>query len=331
MRRRVTALDVARAAGVSKWTVTRAFKPGASIAEESRQRVMVAAESLGYRPNLLARGLATRSTQQVAVLVDDFANPHKLPFLETLTASLQAEGLLAVLININESYGHIGALMDADQRQADAAVLLGTDFPDESLLDGGRHVSAPDLFVLARDSTIASIPSVSCDAPASIAEIGRHLLDKRYRRPGFMPGPRTLSTALGRRRCFAAFWRRQGVGEPLELAAGGYSRQAGAAALRAYLSGVPANERIDVLMCENDILAMGAMDVARSEFGLTIPRDLAFVGYDDNDFAAAPAYDLTTYRQPIAQMCTAVIAMIKGERKSESLRLPGQLIVRGSA
>jgi len=324
-------LDVARAAGVSKWTVTRAFKPGASIAEESRRRVMAAAEGLGYRPNLLARGLATRSTQQVAVLVDDFANPHKLPFLETLTASLQAGGLLAVLININDSCGHVGALMDADQRQVDAAVLLGTDFRDETLLEGGRHVSAPDLFVLARESTIASIPSVSCDAPASIEEIGRHLLSKGYRRPGFMSGPRTLSTALGRRRCFAAFWRRQGVGEPLELPAGCYSRRAGAAALRAYLSGARAGERIDVLMCENDILALGAMDAARSEFGLTIPHDLALVGYDDIDLAAAPAYDLTTYRQPLAEMIMAMVEMIRGRRKPESLRLRGRLVERGSA
>jgi LacI family transcriptional regulator len=206
VRRTVTALDVARAAGVSKWTVTRAFTPGVSIAEASRRRVMAAAEGLGYRPNLLARSLATRSTQQVAVLVDDFANPHKLPFLETLTASLQAAGLLAVLININESYGHVGALMEADQRQVDAAVLLGTDFRDEMLLEGGRQVSAPDLYVLARESTIASIPSVSCDARASIEEIGRHLLNRGYRRPGVRSGPPS-----GGARAWASCWRSRPV------------------------------------------------------------------------------------------------------------------------
>jgi LacI family transcriptional regulator len=331
MRRRVTALDVARAAGVSKWTVTRAFKPGASITEESRRRVMAVADSLGYRPNLLARSLATQSTQQVAVLVDDFANPHKLPFLELLTASLQSEGMLAILININESFDHAVALMDADQRQIDAAILLGTDFRDEMLLDGDRSISTPNLFVLARESTIASIPSVSCDGPASIEEIGSYLLGKGYRRPGFLCGPRTLSTALGRRRCFAAFWRRHGVEDLPELSAAGYSRQAGAQTLRAYLSGVRAGERIDVLMCENDILALGAMDVARSEFQLTVPQDLALVGYDDIDLAAAPAYDLTTYRQPLAEMVAAMVEMIQGRRKLESLRLRGRLIERGSA
>jgi LacI family transcriptional regulator len=331
MRRRVTALDVARAAGVSKWTVTRAFKPGASITEESRRRVMAVADRLGYRPNLLARSLATQSTQQVAVLVDDFANPHKLPFLEILTACLQSEGMLAILININKSFDHAVALMDADQRQIDAAILLGTDFRDEMLLDSGRSISTPSLFVLARESTIVSIPSVSCDGPASIEEIGSYLLRKRYRRPGFMSGPRTLSTALGRRRCFAAFWRRHGVADLPELPAGTYSRPAGAEALRAYLSRTPPAERVDVLMCENDILAFGAMDVARGEFRLKIPDDLALVGYDDNEFAAAPAYDLTTYRQPIEAMVAAVVDMIRGKARPESLRLRGQFVERGSA
>jgi DNA-binding LacI/PurR family transcriptional regulator len=251
--------------------------------------------------------------------------------LELLTASLQSEGMLAILININESFDHAVALMDADQRQIDAAILLGTDFRDEMLLDGDRSISTPNLFVLARESTIAAIPSVSCDGPASIEEIGSYLLGKGYRRPGFLCGPRTLSTALGRRRCFAAFWRRHGVEDLPELSAAGYSRQAGAQTLRAYLSGVRAGERTDVLMCENDILALGAMDVARSELQLTVPQDLALVGYDDIDLAAAPAYDLTTYRQPLAEMVAAMVEMIQGRRKLESLRLRGRLIERGSA
>lgn len=331
MRRRINAQDVARAAGVSKWTVIRAFKPGASIAEASRRRVMEIADSLGYRPNLLARSLATQSTQQVAILVDDFANPYKLPFLELLTKKLQNEGMLAILININESFDHPEALIDADQRQIDAAILMGTDFRDEMLIDRDRNIPMPRLLVLARESTIASIPSVSCDGPASIEEIGGYLVRKGYRRPGFMSGPRTLSTALGRRRPFVAFWQRHGMADLPELPAGTYDRLAGAAAMRSYLSRTPPAGRVDVLMCENDILAFGAMDVARSEFGLRIPSDLAIVGYDDDEFAAAPAYDLTTYRQPIEAMVAAMVDMIVGRRPLESLQLRGQLVERGSA
>lgn len=115
MMRTATATDVALAAGVSKWTVNRAFKRDASIAEGSRSRVLAAADSLGYRPNLLARSLTTKSTQQVAVLVDDFANPHKLPVLRLLTAALQRERLVAILLNIDGQNGHVDAIRDADQ------------------------------------------------------------------------------------------------------------------------------------------------------------------------------------------------------------------------
>ena len=205
--KRATAQNVAMEAGVSKWTVIRAFTPGASITEASKAKVLEAAERLNYRPNLLARSLATNSTHQVAVLVDDFANPHKLPFLEKLTASLQAEGLVTILININQHYSHVHAILNADQRQVDAIVLFGTAFRDEMLTDHKLGRGGPPMFVLARDSQIEGVPAISCDAVVAIAEIGKHLLERGYRRPGFMAGARTLSTALGRRRNFKEFWR----------------------------------------------------------------------------------------------------------------------------
>src|SRR3954464_2329565 len=120
MGRRATAKEVAQAAGVSKWTVIRAFTPGASITEETRAKVLKVAQKLNYSPNLLARSLATNLTNQVAVFVDDFGNPHKLPFLEKLTERLQAEGLIVMLININRYFDHVHALLNHNQQQVDA-------------------------------------------------------------------------------------------------------------------------------------------------------------------------------------------------------------------
>lgn len=326
---RATAADVARAAGVSKWTVTRAFTPGASIAEDSRESVLKEAAKLGYRPNLLARSLATKTTNLVAVLVDDFANPYKLPVLELLTQALQAEQMAAILININRHFDHVEAVLDADQRQVDAVVLLGTDFHDEKLNDPALPPSRPPLYVLARESTIAHIPSISCDARLSMQAINEHLWARGYRKPGFMSGPKTLSTALGRKSHFLAFWQETGAEVP-ELFAGSYDRHDAARVLRAYLQTTPAAERVDVLMCENDALALGAIETARHEFGLRIPEDLAIVGYDGDELAASPLFDLTTYRQPMQEMTEALVDMLKGRRERESLTLKGELLVRGS-
>lgn len=326
---RATAADVARAAGVSKWTVQRAFTPGASIAEDSRERVLREAAKLGYRPNLLARSLATKTTNLVAVLIDDFANPYKLPVLELLTQALQAEQMAAILININRHFDHVGAVLDADQRQVDAVVLLGTDFRDEKLNDQTLPPSRPPLYVLARESTIAHIPSISCDAQLSMQAINDHLWARGYRKPGFMSGPKTLSTALGRKNHFLAFWQEKGIEVP-ELFAGSYDRHDAARVLKDYLQMTPTAERIDVLMCENDALAMGAIETARYKFGLSIPDDLAIVGYDGDELTASPIFNLTTYRQPMQEMVEALVDILKGRRKREPLTLEGELLVRGS-
>jgi LacI family transcriptional regulator len=329
--KRATAQNVAIEAGVSKWTVIRAFTPGSSITETSKAKVLAAAETLDYRPNLLARSLATNLTHQVAVLVDDFENPHKLPFLAKLTARLQAEGLVALLVNINDHYNHVHAILNADQRQVDAIILFGTAFRDETLNDRSLGRGGAPMFVLARDSQIEGVPAVSCDADIAIAEIGRHLLDRGYRRPGFMCGPRTLSTALGRRRNFKAFWQRERNVDLVEIAAERYSVHAGAESARAYLEKTPAAERVDVLMCENDALAFGALDVIRSEFALRVPQDIAVVGFDDTSLAASPAYGLTTYEQPLSEMIDTTIAMILGRREKMTANIRGRLVVRTSS
>ena len=331
MGKRATAREVALVAGVSKWTVIRAFTPGASITEASRQKVLAAADRLNYSPNLLARSLATNLTHQVALFVDDFTNPHKLPFLEKLTEQLQAEGLIAMLVNINRHFNHVNALLNADQRQVDAVILCGTAFRDETLNNRKLGAGTPPMFVLARNSQIEGVPAVNCDAELALQEIGDYLYAKGYRRPGFMQGAQTLSTALGRKRNFKSFWNQKGIDNVVDLSAERYSAEAGAAAIREYLTNTPPGNRIDLLMCENDILAVGAMDTIRSEFGLRVPEDIAVVGFDDVPLSAAPAYNLTTYQQPIEEMVKAIVEMILGKREKATIQMQGKLVPRGSA
>lgn len=330
MRKRATAKEVAEAAGVSKWTVIRAFKPGASIADDAKKRILDAAERLNYSPNLLARSLSTNVTNQIAVFVDDFANPQKLPFLEVLTERLQAEGLVAVLVNINNHFDHVHAVLNADQRQVDAIVLLGTAFRDETLNDRRLGPGMPPMFVLARDSQIEGVPAVVCDSELGLREVVGHLHERGYRRPGFMTGASALSTALKRRHFFEQFWAERGVTEIVDLSADRYSFADGSHSVRQYLKNTPADERIDVLMCENDILALGALETIRGEFGLSVPKDIAVVGFDNYELGQAPSFGLTTYEQPRREMAEAIVGMIKGEIARETIQLPGRLVVRTS-
>jgi LacI family transcriptional regulator len=332
LKRNVTSADVARRADVSKWTVIRAFTPDAQIAPDTRERVLRAAADLNYQPNLLARSLATKRTNLVGVLVDDFTNPYKLPTLERLTAGLQAAGMMAILININQHYDHIEALTNAKQRQLDAIVLFGTGFRDEMIDQFNSTTSANlPIYVLARDSTIDTVRSVTCDSNHALQQICGYLHARGYRRPGFMAGPRTLSTALGRRKGFKDFWKQRSIELVAELRVDRYDQKDAGAVMRDYLATGRASQRFDVLMCENDILAIGALDIARSEFGVQIPSEMAICGFDDIDLAGMHGFSLTTYRQPYEKMVDALVEMIAGQREPQTLRLPGELVTRGSA
>jgi len=328
--RKATASDVAREAGVSKWTVARAFTAGASISPHSRESVMAVAQRLGYRPNLLARSLSTKRTHQVAVMVDDFANPHKLLALEMLTAELQANNLMAMLIHIGEAFDDTHAFLTADQRQVDAVVMFGSGFRASTLQQTQRDDSPP-LYVLARESTIDGVPSVSCDVEPSMGEIVAHLAGKGYRRPGFMSGPKPLLTQVGRQQYHAKHWLKRGIDNIVEIPSGQYSLDAAQKALRHYLRSTPEAERIDALVCENDVLALGAIDVARHEFGLQVPGQLAIVGYDGIELGRLASFGLTTYEQPMREMVRVLVEMILGQREPASLALRGRLILRQSA
>jgi LacI family transcriptional regulator len=327
MSKRATANDVASLAGVSKWTVIRAFTPGASITDASRKKVLAAAKNLHYSPNLLARSLATNLTHQVAILVDDFTNPHKLPFLERVTALLQPGGRVATLININTANDHVSAMMQAEQRQVDAIIVFGTSFQDTALQDGRFTKSFPDLYVLARDSEVEVMTSVNCDTELAMQEICDHLAKTTYQAPCFMSGPKTISTALGRRQYFMDFWARK-LGHAIpEIRAERYSASSGSDSMRAFLQDQNA---IDLIMCENDILACGAKDVMVHEFGKRVPQDIAIVGFDNIELSGAHPYRLTTYEQPMDEMAGALVDMILGRRPKKPATFPGKLIVRQS-
>lgn len=95
----------------------------------------------------------------------------------------------------------------------------------------------------------------------------------------------------------------------------------GNSGLLAYLQALPCEAWPDIVICENDVLALGAIDAVRHGLGLRVPQDIAVTGFDDIPNAASPAYDLTTYRQPITQMANALVKVLEGGgRKDEFCR-----------
>ena len=323
----VTADDVAAAAGVSRWTVARAFKKDASISRQSRERVIAAAEALGYAPDLMASSLASDRSNLIALITNDFNNPHKLVLLERLTRILWSRGWGTLLVHMSDSEDASAALLAASQRRVDAAVVIGTRFDDKMLETalGARRLKK--LVIFARYSQNPNTLTIACDDVIAMRQMADHLLERGYHRPVFLAGPDTQSAKLHRKSTFIEYWQeRTGTVVP-SINAAAYDFGPAIDRVTALLQDRDAASRPDVLVCENDIIAIGAMDAIRYRMGLRVPQDIAVTGFDDIPLSSSPAYQLTTYRQPITAMAERLLDVLEG-KLTHDVALPGQFIAR---
>ena len=328
--RKVTAEDVAELAGVSRWTVNRAFKPHAPISKKNLEKVLTAAKSLGYAPNLIASGLASNKTGLVALFVNDFLNPHKLPLINQITDAIQNDGRAAIITNINKSEKPSNALVSANQRRVDATVLIGTGF-DEVLVSTTLNPELIDnLILFARESNHPNTTSICCDDKRAIQEILTFMIARGYRKPLFLTGPFDPLSHMTRRDTFSEECQLKGLSHHI-MNIGSYDRERSLNAVYGYLSDKPKSEHPDMIICENDILALGAIDAVRYKLKLRVPEDIAITGFDDIDISASPAYDITTYQQPIDKMVSCLMDTLNSPdlTKHKSL-FAGKMIPRSS-
>ncbi|WP_275787617.1 LacI family DNA-binding transcriptional regulator [Pararhizobium gei] len=328
----ITADDVADEAGVSRWTVNRAFRKDASISPKSLEKVRAAAERLGYVPDLRAASLASDRSNLVALLIDDFANPHKLVMMERLTRILRREGWDILLVNTLDraDVGH--ALLNAGQRRVDAVILIGAQF-DDDVLEAALHARRfRKLIIFARSSRNPNTISIAVDDIEAMNKIANYVNERGYRRPMFVAGPRTSSAHLLRKETFVEYWRQHFGSAPETVQVSAYDPALASDVVENALSGRNPSMLPDILVCENDSLAIGATDVIRHKLGLRIPEDIAITGFDDVPQAGNPNYNLTTYRQPLTEMVEYLVRVLANPDQTNLDRLfTGELVSRRSA
>jgi DNA-binding LacI/PurR family transcriptional regulator len=329
-KRLATANDVARRAGVSQSAVSRAFTPGASVSEETRARVLEAARALGYRPNALARAMITRRSRIIGVAMANLHNLFYPDVLETLSRGLRARGYQVLLFTPEAGRSADPMLREVLDWRVDGLILASTTL-SSALAEECRAAGIPVL-LFNRTARAAEVSSVTGENLRGGRVIAEFLLAGGHRRPAFIAGIENSSTSRDRERGFNALLAERGAPPPLREI-GHYRFDAAAAAARRLLA---REDRPDAIFCANDLMAAAAMEVARHEFALRIPRDLSVVGFDDTTPAQWPSFSLTSFEQPAAPMVEAAIALITEmietpEAPVRHVVLRGDLMVRGSA
>ena len=219
--------DVARAAGVSQSAVSRAFTPGARIAEATRAKVMAAADALGYRPNLLPKILQTNRSGIVAVVVGGFYNPYFAMTLEAFSKALTARGLQMLLVRV-ESDRKLDSVVSQLAGYRVDAVVSALALTSQEAADQLSKLRIP-IVTLNSDLSGDWIRSVSSDNFAAGEAAARLLSERGGTRFGFVAGPGDSPAQVAREAGFARGLEKQGL-PPALRAGGGYDYASGAGA-----------------------------------------------------------------------------------------------------
>jgi DNA-binding LacI/PurR family transcriptional regulator len=326
---RATAHDVARLAGVSQSTVSRTFSNNSRISQATRERVMKAAEQLGYHPNILARSLLTHESRLIGIVMAGIDTAFAPYVLENVTLRLQAAGYRSILFNVGRAQDADDLLPSALAYQVDGLIVASA-LVSEAMAARCASLETP-LVLFNRSVPDSSVNSVTADNVAGGRLVAQAMIDAGVTRPAFITGRERSSTSQDRERGFIKGLADAGFGEPVRII-GDYAYEAGVRAARSMMT---AGKRPDGIFAASDLIAMGVMDTVRYEFGLRVPQDVCVVGFDDIPEAARLAYQLATVRIDFDAMIDKTLSILHDHLETpgtdpEQVTVPVTFIERSS-
>lgn len=326
---KITAMDVARLAGVSQSAVSRVFTPGASASKATVEKVRAAAEQLGYRPDPLARAMITGRTRIIGLVVAYLENQFYPVAIELLSRALQEKGYHVLVFMAENSTEKVPQVMQELLDYKVDGIITASVAVTNDLTARCRAAGIP-VVMFNRGQDAAGLSEVTSDNLAGGRRAAQHLVDTGHRRIAHIMGWQGSSTGRDRARGFCEGLSDAGQ-EPFAMIDGMYSREHAARATRDLMAGP---DRPDAIFVGNDHMAFAVMDTLRYELGLLVPDDVSVIGYDDVPLAGWPSYSLTTIRQPVRRMVEATVDIllnqIEGETAPSRIRIDGPLIERGS-
>lgn len=322
---RISINDVARLAGVSKSTVSRALGHG-PVSDQVRSRVEAAVRQSGYRPNLMARRLRSQHSGILGLVVADIRNPFFTALIHAVEEVAYRAGMRVILCNTDEDPEREALYLQLMQEERIAGLIFAPTRVMVGRLDE-LELDCPTVLV-DRAAAVSRHDAVLLDNAAAMAELVGHLLARGHRRIGGLFGS-TSTTAAERRDGYLAAMRAHGL-EPdyREVAP---TAEAAIGAVGDWLAG---SARPQAIVASNSLLLMGALKAARGA-GLRIPADLALAGFDNERWTELVEPGITVVEQPVEEMGRAAIALLLERLRAPQLPvrrlvLQGRCVVRGS-
>ncbi len=324
---RPTQQDVARRAGVSRALVSLVMRGGDHVASATRDRVLKAADELGYRPNALARSLARRQSRAIGVLINDVSNPYFGEMYSFLAREAERVGLdLLVAPGLRSPRGETGLLDTLLEHQVAGLLLLSPSIRESSL---SAYCSVSPTVVIGREVSLSSVDVVTIDEALGARLVVSHLAALGHERIVHITGGSDNRPALDRAAAYRQAMRELGLSP--ELVPGVFAPSGGRDGVRALLD---RGDLPSAIFAANDLVAVGAIGALRS-VGLRVPDDISVVGYDDSQLASLDLVNLTSVQQPLARFGQLAVELLlermAGRRQgSRTERIPPTLVVRST-
>ncbi|MEV5407446.1 LacI family DNA-binding transcriptional regulator [Thermopolyspora sp. NPDC052614] len=327
---RPTLKDVAREAGVSIKTVSRALNDEPRISPETRERVLRVVDTLGFRPNVLARHMrAGARDQAVALVIPELANPFFASVAAGVESVIREHGLTLIVGSSDERPDRERLLVTSFlDRQAAAVLIVPVASGDHAYLRPERRRGMPIVFI-DRPPVRMTADCAVTENFAAAREGVAHLIRHGHRRIAFLGDlPHNLYTRQERLRGYRAALEDAGLPfDPRMVAHGHHPQEFAAAALDLIARPTPPT----AIFAANNFACMGALKA----LSRTRRRDLALVGFDDFDLADAFDPAITVLAQDATHLGVAAaqmaISRLSGERsRARTVKLPARLIPRGS-
>jgi DNA-binding LacI/PurR family transcriptional regulator len=298
----VTLKDVAELAGVSRSAVSRTFTPGASVSVRTRAKVESAAQELGYTPSVLASALSTGRTRLIGLVANNFHNPLFLEVFDRFTRVLQERGLRPLLVNLTEETDPERSVRLLRQYSVDAVIVASSTLPD-GFADAFRAAGLPVVHAFGRRSALHEVHVVGIDNLECGRIAARAFHARGYRRVAFLGGPEHATSTRDRLAGFAEeIARIPGMRQTTSFAEA-YTFEAGRSEMQRLLA---VGDRAEAYFCGDDVVAVGALSAVR-DAGLKVPEEVGLLGLNDMEMAGWANIDLTTIRQPVADIIAASV------------------------